>query len=205
MKVLVACEFSGIVREAFAARGHVAWSCDLLPTEQQGNHYQGDVRDILDDGWDLLIAHPPCTYLSAAGARWLYGGGAIDLERLEKGMEARYFFMELLNVDIPRIAVENPRQMKIFKLPQFSQEIQPYQFGESYSKATRLWLKGLPRLEPTEVCDDYSPLLPSNTGTGKRKGYKSHKGHIRQHNKKGAHEASRTFTGIAAAMAEQWG
>lgn len=198
MKVLIACEFSGIVREAFRKKGHDAWSCDLLPTEIPGNHIQGDVLEILDDDWDLMIAHPPCTYLSNAGARWLHTSKGINKNRYKLGLAAKEFFFALLNANIPKIAVENPTPLKIYELPVPSQIIQPYQFGESWSKRTLLWLKNLPCLVPTNIITDYKPYLPSNTGGAKR----GHKATPRSISQK---DSSRTFQGIADAMADQWG
>ncbi len=200
MRVLVACEFSGVVRDAFIARGHDAMSCDLLPTERPGPHYQGDVRDILGDGWDLMIAHPDCRYLSRAGARWWKQPGW-----QEKAEEAAEFVKLLWAAPIARIAIENPRGRlnQMFRYP--DQTIQPYQFGHPYSKATCLWLKELPVLLYSDIYTDHISLLQSNTGVGRAAGQKSQKGVITQHNRKGAHEAARTFPGIAAAMAEQWG
>jgi len=199
MKVLVACEFSGIVREAFAKRGHDAWSCDLLPTEIPGQHIQGDVLPILNQDWDLMIAHPPCTYLSRAAGRWLYGGGKINKKRYELGLEGKEFFMAILNAPIQKICVENPTPFKIFGLPQHTQAIQPYEYGHIYSKRTLLWLKNLPNLIPTQIITDFKPYLPSNTG-GKKKGQKYSIGVS-----KNAKQSSKTFQGIANAMAEQWG
>ena len=199
MKVLVACEFSGVVRDAFIERGHEAMSCDLLPTEQPGPHIQGDVLEILDNGWDLMIAHPPCTFLSRAGARWLYPKGELNDARYSELLKGREFFMELLNAPIPMIAVENPTPFKIADLPTPAQVIQPYQFGEPYSKRTLLWLKGLEPLQHTAVIHNHSPWLPSNT-SGFRKGQLSQRGKA-----KNASEYSITFSGIANAMAGQWG
>lgn len=200
MRVLVACEYSGKVREAFRARGHDAWSCDLLPSDDDSPfHIQGDVLPLLGQGWDLMIAHPPCTYLSRAGARWLHKGGEIDQERLAKGMSGKEFLLALLNAPIPKIAVENPTPLKIFGLPEPTQAIQPYQFGHPFSKRTLLWLKNLPPLEPTNVLSEYRPFLPSNTGGAKR-GQKATRGVAKDWK-----EASTTFSGVAAAMAEQWG
>lgn len=142
MRVLVACEYSGIVRDCFASLGHDAMSCDLLPTEKPGPHYQGNVFDVLDDGWDLLIAHPPCTYLSLAGACRMYPSkGEINHERLKKAMEAKEFFLRLLNHPIPKICIENPRPLSVVGLPPESQVIQPWMFGDPYTKRTHLWLK----------------------------------------------------------------
>ena len=199
LRVLVACEYSGRVRNAFAKLGHDATSCDLLPTESEGKHYTGNVFDIINDGWDLMIAHPPCTYLSRAGARWLYGGGKINKKRYEQGLNGKEFFMELLNAPIPQIAIENPTPLKIYELPKHTQAIQPFEYGHEYSKRTLLWLKNLPPLKPTNIKNNYKPYLPSNTG-GKKHGQKYSFGTARN-----ATESSRTFEGIANAMAEQWG
>ena len=200
MKVLVACEYSGVVRDAFVEKGHDAWSCDILPTETKGNHIQDDVLKHLDKDWDLLIAHPPCTYLSRAGARWLYPkAGQLDKDRYEKGLQGKKFFMQFINAKAKKIAVENPTPFKIFNLPKPTQAIQPYEYGHNFSKRTLLWLKNLPQLKPTDIISEYKPLLPSNTG-GKKRGQKLSRGFV--HNGK---DASKTFKGIAKAMAEQWG
>jgi hypothetical protein len=174
-------------------------SCDLLPTDVPGPHHQGDVFEVIGEGWDLMIAHPPCTYLSRAGARWLHKGGNIDQDRLAQGHEAKAFFMALLNADIPRIAVENPTPLKIFELPEPTQAIQPWQYGHPYSKRTLLWLRNLPDLKPTCIVENHSPFLPSNTGGAKR-GQAHSRGTA-----KNWKEASTTFKGIAEAMATQWG
>lgn len=200
MKVLVACEYSGTVRDAFIKRGHDAVSCDILPTDSPGPHYQGDVLDILNDGWDLMIAHPPCTFMSNAGARWMYPTkGNIDQKRLDKALEAKEFFMTFLNADIPKICVENPNPLKIVMLPQHTQIIQPFEYGEPYSKKTLLWLKGLPKLIPTCIIHEHTTFCPSNTG-GKKRGEKYSNGVA-----KNGHTRSKTFQGIAEAMASQWG
>ena len=199
MKVLVACEYSGTVRDAFIKRGHEAVSVDLLPSDSEGSHIQGDVLDVLDDGWDLLVAHPPCTYLSRAGARWLYPKGELNVERYEKLLEGKKFFMDLMNADIPKIAIENPTPFKVAELPPYSQVVQPYGFGDPYTKRTLLWLKGLPVLTNTNEVDPKGSWLPSNT-SGFRKGQKSSKGKAQN-----ASLYSRTFQGIADAMADQWG
>lgn len=198
MRVLAACEFSGIVREAFRKKGHDAWSCDLLDTEIPGQHIKGDVLEILNDGWDLMIAHPPCTYLSRAGARWLYPKGELSQERYCSGLKAREFFVTLLEAHIYHIAIENPTPFKIFELPPHTQVLQPYEYGHKFSKRTILWLKNLPVLQPTNRIFDYETYLPSNTG-GKRRGQKFHLVSIT------SKDSSRTFQGIADAMAEQWG
>lgn len=187
MRVLVACEFSGIVRDAFAARGHDAWSCDLLPSERPGNHLQCDVRTVLDDGFDLMIAHPECTYLCNSGVRWLH-------ERPERWplMEAAAeFFRAMLDAPIQHIAVENPVMhgyaKKLIGVQQ-TQIVQPWQFGDSERKATCLWLKNLPALRQTNVV-----LALGNSV------HHEPPGPERKRNR------SRTFPGIAAAIADQWG
>jgi hypothetical protein len=192
MRVLVACEFSGVVREAFKARGHDAWSCDLLPTEIEGQHIQGDVLQILNQGWDLMIAHPPCTYLSNAGAVHYYGKKAKNIdERFSKGFNAKHFFMHLYHAPIAKICIENPQPLKAFCLPLHSQVIQPYQFGHPVQKRTLLWLKGLPELKATSIVEN--PQSTKIAGNWFNKGGKE-----RQKNR------AKTFTGIANAMASQW-
>lgn len=229
MKILVACEESQVVCKAFREKGHEAYSCDII--ECSGGHPEwhicGDVLKIInplpvtlpigeskgiffktmngkyhyiDGKWDLIIAHPPCTYMSKAGARWMFPkAGKISQERLKLAMKAKQFFFHFINADCERICVENPVPLKIVGLPIPTQKIQPYQFGHPYSKCTCLWLKGLPKLKPTNVVNEYKPYLPSNTG-----GFARGKGGSRgvAHNAK---EASKTFEGIAKAMADQWG
>jgi hypothetical protein len=192
MKILIACEYSGIVRDAFAAKGHDAWSCDILPTESPGNHIQGDVLDHLDKGWDMMIAHPPCTYLSNAGARFLYPKGKLNEDRYKLGLKAKEFFMGLYNAPIYKICVENPISSKIFALPKHTQTIQPYEYGHPFSKATRLWLKNLPELKPTNIINKKQSTKIA--GNWFNKGGKD-----RQKNR------SKFFEGIAKAMADQWG
>lgn len=187
MRVLVACEFSGTVRDAFAARGHDAMSCDLRETETPGKHYQGDVRDILGDGWDLMIAHPPCTYLANSGVRWLHEKPG----RWEQMRAGAAFFRELLTADIPRIAVENPVIHRyaaeiIGRRP--DQTLQPWQFGHGEIKRVCLWLKGLPLLIETDVVEGREARVHRMPPGPERE-----------------KERSRFFTGIAAAMADQWG
>jgi len=146
MKVLIACEFSGIVRDAFIERGHDAMSCDILPTESPGPHYQGDVMDIINDGWDLMIAHPPCTHLAVSGARWFK-------DKQVEQREAVHFFMHLVNAPIEKIAIENPIciMSTLYRKP--DQIIQPWQHGHGETKSTCLWLKNLPNLEPTNIVE----------------------------------------------------
>lgn len=217
LNVLVACEESQTICIAFRNLGHRAFSCDIQECSGGHNewHIKGDCLDILNgdcsfstaDGsrhhqsgqWDLIIAHPPCTYMSKAGARWMYPtAGNIDNERLKLALEAKKFFDRCRNARCEHIAVENPRPLKVVNLPKPSQVIQPYQFGEPYSKATCLWLKGLPLLKPTEILSEYQPFLPSNI-TGAKRGQKWSRGVA--HNAK---DASKTFKGIALAIAKQW-
>lgn len=195
MRVLVACEFSGVVRDAFAARGHDAWSCDLLPSERPGNHIQDDVLEVLGDGWDLMVAHPPCTYLSRAGARWWKKPG-----RSRLADAAADFVFALRDADIQHVAIENPIGQLNRRWRKPDQTINPWQFGHPFSKATCLWLKNLPPLEPTEIVRHHTTFLPSNTGSGRRRGQRSSPGFC-----SGGKNASRTFQGIANAMADQWG
>jgi site-specific DNA-cytosine methylase len=194
MKILVACEYSGTVRDAFIEAGHDAMSCDLLPTERPGPHYQGDVRDILINKWDLMVAHPPCTYLSKAGARWWK-----DPARQILSAEAAAFVLELWNAPIEKIAIENPRGQLNQRWRTPDQTVQPWWFGDPYSKATCLWLKNLPPLMATAVRGEFTPFIRSNTGGAKR-GQKTHQGTA-----KNWKQASTTFPGVARAMAEQWG
>jgi hypothetical protein len=183
MRVLIACEYSGAVRDAFIALGHDAMSCDLLPTDVPGPHYQGDARDILGDGWDLLIAHPPCTDLATSGnahmaAKFLDG-------RVDAGLALVRTF---LNAPIPRIAVENPRSIISSRIRPADQTIQPWQFGHGEQKATCLWLKNLPPLVPTNIVPGREQRIWKMGPSPDR--WK---------------ERSKTFPGIAAAMAAQWG
>lgn len=192
MKILIACEESGVVREAFKKKGHDAWSCDILPTAIPGQHIQGNVLEVLNDGWDMIIAHPPCTYLSNAGARFLYPKGVLNKDRLALGMEAKKLFMALYNANISKICIENPVSSRIFGLPEKTQSIEPYYFGEPFKKKTYLWLKNLSPLEPTDLLE--KPESTKVAGNWFNKGGKD-----RQKNR------SKTFQGIADAMAEQWG
>lgn len=196
MRVLVACEYSGAVRDAFRARGHDAMSCDLLPTDVDGPHYQGDVFDIIGDGWDLMVAHPPCTYLSSSGLHW---NGRVD-GRAEKTEAALAFVRALLDAPIPRIALENPIGCIGTRIRKADQTIHPHQFGDDASKATCLWLKGLPLLTPTAH-------IPGRVVNGRQRWANQ----TDSGQNKLAPSADRwklrsaTFPGIAAAMADQWG
>lgn len=196
MRVLVACEESQRVCIEFRKLGHEAYSCDIEPCSggHPEWHLQQDVTELLKIKWDLIIAHPPCTYLSNAGARFLYPKGELNEERLQKGLKAKEFFMKLWNADCPRIAVENPMPSKVYGLPEYSQTIQPYEFGHPYSKKTCLWLKGLPKLQPTEIVPENKRESTKIAGNWFNKGGKD-----RQKNR------AKTFPGIAKAMAEQWG
>jgi len=216
MRVLVACEESQTVCKAFRELGHEAYSCDIQ--DCSGGHPEwhvtGDCVPLLDgrcsfttsDGarhsidseWDLLICHPPCTYMSKAGARWMYAGGVLNQERLALAMKARDFFLRCLNARCKHVAVENPVPLKIVELPPPTCHVEPYQHGEPFSKRTCLWLRNLPPITPTNILQEYRPYLPSNVG-GKKKGQKYSFGVARN-----AKEASKTFEGIAKAMAEQW-
>lgn len=183
MRVLVACEYSGRVRDSFAALGHEAMSCDLLPTESPGNHYQGDVRDVLGDGWDLMVAHPPCTHLAVSGARYF-------ARKRETGEQqaALDFVRMLLDVPIPRIALENPVSIISSQIRKPDQIVQPWMFGHGETKATCLWLRGLPKLVPTSIVDGRENRvhrMPPSPDRWK--------------------DRSRTYLGVAQAMASQWG
>lgn len=216
MKVLVACEESQEVCKAFRAKGHEAYSCDIQ--EPSGGHPEwhilGDALKAIPGGtittmdgtrhevgkWDLLIAHPPCTYLTNAGAVRMRKNGQIVEERYEKAMAAKTFFMKFLSADVPKIAVENPTPMHIVGLPPYTQAIQPYEHGHPYSKRTCLWLKNLPLIKPTNIIDKHEPYVNG--------GCKDSHGNYRRfqgRNERCAKIRSKTFPGIAAAMADQWG
>ena len=202
MKVLVACEESQVVAKAFRELGHQSYSCDILDCTggYPEIHIKGDaIKEAYSGKYDLIIAHPPCTYMSKAGARFMYPtAGNIDKNRLNLALEAKEFFIKLYNAPCKYIAVENPTPLKCVELPIHSQVIQPYQFGHAFSKRTLLWLKNLPPLEYTNVLTDWKPFMPSNTG-GKKRGQSYNRGTARN-----ATEASKTFKGIAEAMANQW-
>jgi len=181
MRVLVACEYSGTVRDAFIRAGHDAVSCDLLPTDVEGPHYQGNVLDVIGDGWDLMIAHPPCTHLAVSGARWFK-------EKQKEQAEALDFVRLLLDAPIPRIALENPVSIISSRIRKPDQIIQPWQFGHGETKATCLWLKNLPLLQTTNIVEGREARIHRMPPSPDR--WK---------------ERSKTYVGIAAAMAEQWG
>lgn len=217
IKVLVACEESQAVCIAFRRLGYEAYSCDIQ--ECSGGHPEWHIKvDALlllgrylvfktEDGkahyverWDLIIAHPPCTFMSNAGACRMYPRkGQIDKARFQKAMEAKAFFLRFLNADCDRVAIENPRPLKIVELPKEDQRIQPYQFGDPWSKLTYLWLKNLPPLVYTNVLTEWKPFVPA--GTGRKAGGDSYGARI-PHNSRAR---SKTFPGIANAMAQQWG
>lgn len=203
MRILIACEESQAVCKEMRKLGHESYSCDIVPCSggHPEWHLQVDATELLKMQWDMIIAHPPCTYLTNAGARWLYAGNSINKERYVKGLIAKEFFMKFYNAHCEKIAIENPIPSKIFGLPKYTQTIQPYEFGEPYSKKTCLWLKGLPPLLPTEIIADHVPYVSSGsysrTHDPKYKGV-SRKGGV-------ARVRSKTFPGIARAMAEQWG
>jgi hypothetical protein len=181
MKVLVACEYSGAVRDAFLKRGHDAMSCDLLPTDAPGPHYQGDVFDIINDGWDLMIAHPPCTHLAVSGARWFK-------DKQFEQAQALDFVKRLMESPVERIAIENPVSIISSRIRKPDQVIQPWQFGHGETKATCLWLKNLFKLQPTNIVEGREAKVHRmSPGPNRWK------------------ERSRTYRGIADAMAHQWG
>lgn len=181
MKVLVACEFSGIVRDAFIAKGHDAVSCDLLPTERPGPHFIGDVRYIMNTGYDLMIAHPPCTHLAVSGARWFKD------KKIAQEL-ALGFVQDLMSAKMQYICIENPVSIISTKIRKPDQIIQPWQFGHGETKATCLWLKNLPKLKPTNIVDG-----------------REHRVHKMAPGPNRARDRARTYQGIAEAMADQWG
>jgi hypothetical protein len=195
MRILIACEYSGTVRDAFAAKGHYALSCDLLPTDAPGLHYQGDVFDIINDGWDMMIAHPPCTYLSVSGMHWT-ARGLRDSQLTEDALE---FVRRLMAAPIARIAVENPISVISSRIRKPDQIINPWQFGHDASKRTCLWLKDLPLLTPTESVE------PRIVNGKKRWANQTDSGQNRLPPSEDRWKIrSETYTGIAQAMAEQW-
>lgn len=200
MKILVACEYSGIVRDAFLRRGHDAISCDILPTESPGPHYQGDVMDIISDGWDMMIAFPPCTYITYAGTRhWNTTG------RVYKRLEALKFFADLWTAPIGKICMENPKGCASPVIAKYSQEIQPYYFGDEEQKTTWLWLKNLPLL----IHHETNTLFDRQTHKGKPAPYSilssGKKTYFADGKTRDPHIRSKFWPGIAEAMAQQWG
>lgn len=215
MKILVACEESQAVTKEFRRLGHEAYSCDII--ECSGGHPEwhiiqdviplltgncefktmDETQHYIHGRWDMIIAFPPCTYFSTAGANWLFRGGELDEERYKKGLEMKKLFMTIYNANCPKIAIENPVAMKIWDLPKHSQEIQPYQFGHPFSKKTRLWLKGLPPLTPTDVVEPVAKWVSCGNRTNRAK---QNLAVCKANTKKRAE----TFPGVAKAMAEQW-
>ena len=219
MNVLIACEESQRVCKAFRERGHRAFSADIQ--ECSGGHPEwhilGDVLPLLNGNcefmlqnrererqegrWDLIIAHPPCTYITNAGARWLYKGKQLNTERYIQGLEGSIFLLKMLSADCDKVVVENPMPSKVFQLPDYTQVIQPYEYGEPWSKKTCLWIRGLEPLKPTNILKDYKPYCSSGSYSG------SHDPKFKGASRAGgaAKMRSKTFEGIARAMAEQWG
>ena len=220
LRILIACEESQTVCKAFREKGHEAYSCDII--ECSGGHPEWHIKqDVLpllngncefettdgvkhkiDGKWDIIIAHPPCTYLTNAGARWLYAGGKLNEERYKQGLEAKDFFMRFLWADCDKVVIENPVPSSVYKLPEYTQIIQPYEYGHPHTKKTCLWIRGLEPLKPTNIVE---PIK------GKR--FQQKNGNWRyscwemeqKGGKERARERSKTFEGIAKAMAEQWG
>lgn len=202
MRILVACEESQRVCIEFRKRGHEAYSCDIEPCSggHPEWHLQQDVIELLFQKWDMILAFPPCTYLTNAGARHLYKNHVLNLERYEKGLAAREFFMMFYNAECDKICIENPLPSKIYNLPNPSQKIEPWMFGHPYSKRTLLWLKGLPELKATDIVTPLATWCPS--GSYSHRHGVQHKGMFTNDR---ARNRSKTFVGIAKAMAEQWG
>ena len=219
MKILVACEESQAVTKELRRLGHEAYSCDII--ECSGGHpewhIKGDVLPLLNGDcefntmvgkrhaisgrWDMIIAHPPCTYLTNAGARWLWAGGKLNEERYKKGMEARKFFMRFIEADCPRIAVENPIPSAVYELPTYTQIIQPYEYGHPHTKKTCLWLKGISPLQPTKIVKpEKGRRFQQKNGNWRYSCWEMDQ----RGGKERARERSKTFPGIARAMAEQW-
>lgn len=217
MKILVACEESQAVTKELRKLGHIAFSCDIIPCSggHEEWHIMQDVLPLLnghcgfktcdglqhyiDSKWDMILAFPPCTYLSNAGARHLWKDHKLNEERFKKGLEAKEFFMKFYNADCEKIAIENPTPSKIYELPEKSQVIQPYMFGHPFTKRTQLWLKGLPQLKSTDVVEPERTWCPSGSYSGKHN--EKHRGMF---TKDRPRNRSKTFEGIAKAMATQW-
>lgn len=202
MKILIACEFSGTVREAFKKLGHDVLSCDLEPTDIPGNHYQGDIMDIINDGWDMMIAHPPCTYLTVTGNKWFKDEYKDRFPtRQQDRKDAIKFFMQLANAPIDKIAIENPIGIMSSTWKKPDQIIQPWQYGHEATKSTCLWLKNLPLLIPTKVVNK-GEFVTFKSGKRMTKWYADAASHSP---KERAKIRNKTFQGIADAMADQWG
>ena len=202
MRILVACEESQAVTIELRRLGHEAYSCDIQDCSggHPEWHIKGDALELLKMKWDMIIAHPPCTYLTAASAVRLMPKGIIDADRLAKGMQAAEFFMAFYNADCPRIAIENPTPIKLFDLPNYTQKIEPFYFGDPWRKRTCLWLKGLPPLIPTDVVEPQGLWVGSTSGRRDASVYSRYK----LRSKRSQKERAKTFPGIARAMAEQW-
>lgn len=212
LNVLVACEYSGTVRDAFINLGHKAMSCDLLDTDVPGPHYKGDVFDIINEGWDIMVAHPPCTYLAVSGARWFYHPDDHKLDVKDRRPHPKYpnreqdrdnaiiFFKKLYNSNIPMIAIENPVGVMSTAFRKPDQIIHPWQFGESASKTTCLWLKNLPKLQPTDIVDK-GDFVTYKSGVRMPKWYAEA---ISLEPNERMKVRSKTFQGIADAMAKQY-
>lgn len=201
MKILVACEESQAVTIELRKLGHEAYSCDIIDCSggHPEWHLKQDVLPLLKQKWDMIIAFPPCTYMTNGGAVRMYPKkGVIDKDRFKKAIKAKFLFMAFWTCDCPRIAIENPMPMKCIGLPEKSQVIQPYQFGEPFSKRTYLWIKGLPKLKPTNILSEYQPFINGGGGRLNKKNYKG------KEFANGSKHRSKTFIGIAKAMAEQW-
>ena len=201
MRVLVACEESQAVTIELRRLGHEAYSCDIIQCSggHPEWHLQVDALELLKVKWDMIIAFPPCTYLTNAGARHLYKGGVLNQERYKKGIEAKEFFLKFWNANCERIGIENPTPSKIYELPEKTQVIQPWQFGHPFTKRTQLWLKGLEPLKPTDIVTPERTWCPSGSYSGKHN--EKHRGMFTTDR---ARNRSKTFPGIAKAMAEQW-
>lgn len=201
MKILVACEESQAVTIELRKLGHEAYSCDIIPCSggHPEWHLQVDAIELLKIQWDMIIAFPPCTYLTNAGARHLWKGHKLNEERYQKGLQAKEFFMKFYNANCPKIAIENPTPSRIYELPEKTQVIQPYEYGHPFTKRTQLWLKGLPLLKPTNVVKPERTFCPS--GSYSKKHNEKHRGIFTTDRAK---QRSKTFEGIAKAMAEQW-
>lgn len=215
MRVLIGLECSGIIREAFRRRGHDAWSCDLKPSETPGNHIQRDIFDVLDDGWDLLIGHPVCTFNAHSSSKWRWHPEDKNLpiqlrrphplypDRRQKQQEAIDFFKKMYNCGIPKICLENPKPLHslVAQVGKYRQIVQPWMFGDPFTKPTYLWLKGLPMLKPTNIVDK-GEFITTKSGKRLPKWYSDAKSGNKT---KTQTERSRTFPGMASAMAAQWG